>query len=58
MQNWGERIFTTAIGNESKHQVTNQNGVTIAKLASSENLVVKSTMFPHRDIHTPRPFLM
>jgi len=58
MQNWGERIFTTAIENESTHQVSNQNGVTTVKVVTSKNLVIKSTMFPHRDFHTPGPFLI
>ena len=39
------------IGNESLHQDSNDNGVRIVNFATSKNLVLKSTMFPHRDIH-------
>ena len=39
------------IGNESLHQDSNDNGVRIVNFATSKNLVVKSTMFPHRNIH-------
>ena len=46
-----ENIFKLTIGNESLHQDTNDNGVRIVNFAASKNLVVKSTMFPHRDIH-------
>jgi len=47
-----ENIFKLSIGNESLHQDRNDNGVRIVKLATSKNLVVESTMFPHRSIHT------
>ena len=46
-----ENIFKPTIGNESRHQVSNDNGVRIVNFAASKNLVVKSTMFPHRHIH-------
>ena len=46
-----ENIFKPTIGNESLHQDNNDNGVKILYFATSKNLVVKSTMFPHRDIH-------
>ena len=45
-----ENIFKPTIGNESLHQDSNDNGVRIVNFATSKNLV-KSTMFPHRDIH-------
>ena len=52
MRKWGERnIFKPTIGNESLHQDSNDNGVRIVHFATSKNLVVKSTMFPHRNIH-------
>ena len=47
----GENIFKPTIGNESLHQDRNDNGVRIVNFATSKNLVVKSTMFPHRNIH-------
>ena len=46
-----ENIFKPTIGNESLHQDSNDNGVRIVNIATSKNLVVKSTMFPHRNIH-------
>ena len=46
-----ENIFNPTIGNDSLHQDSNDNGVRIVNLATSKSLVVKSTMFPHRDIH-------
>jgi len=47
-----ENIFKPTIGNKSLHQHTNDNDVRIVNFAASKNLVVKSTMFPHRNIHT------
>jgi hypothetical protein len=46
-----ENVFKPTIGNESIHQESNDNGVRTVNLATSKNLVVKSTMFPHRNIH-------
>ena len=46
-----KNIFKPTTGNESLHQDSNDNGVRIVNFATSKNLVVKSTMFPHRDIH-------
>ena len=51
MQKWGENIFKPTIGIESLHQDSNDNGVRIVNFATSKNLVVKSMMFPHRNIH-------
>jgi hypothetical protein len=45
-----ENIFKLTIGNASLHQVSNNNGVRIVNFATSINLVVKSKMFPHRNI--------
>ena len=42
-----EDIFKPAIGNESLHQDRNVNGLRTVNFATSKNLVVKSTMFPH-----------
>ena len=47
----GENIFKPTRVNESLHQDSNDNGVRIVNFATSKNLVVKSRMFPHRDIH-------
>jgi hypothetical protein len=36
---------------ESLHEDSNDNGVRVVNFATSKNLLVKSTMFPHRNIH-------
>jgi endonuclease/exonuclease/phosphatase family metal-dependent hydrolase len=46
-----EEIFKPTIGNESLHEVSNDNGVRLVNFATSRNLRAKSTMFPHRNIH-------
>jgi hypothetical protein len=46
-----EDIFKPIIGNESKQNVSNDNGVRVVNFAASKNLIVKSTTFPRRDIH-------
>jgi hypothetical protein len=46
-----ENIFKPTIRQESLHQHSNDNGVRLVNFATSKNLVVKSTMFPHRNIH-------
>jgi hypothetical protein len=42
-----EDIFKLTIGNESLHEISNDNGVKLVNFATSKNLRVKSTMFPH-----------
>ena len=44
-------IFKPTIGNESLHQDSNDIGVRSVNFATSKNLVVKRTIFPHRNIH-------
>ena len=46
-----EIISKPTIGQESLHQDNNDNGVRLVNFATSKNLVVKSRMFPHRNIH-------
>jgi hypothetical protein len=46
-----EDIFKPTIGNESLHEISNDNGGRLVNFATSKNLAVKSTMFPHRNIH-------
>jgi len=46
-----ENIFKPAMGQESLHQDSNDNEVRLVNFATSKILVVKSTMFPHRNIH-------
>jgi hypothetical protein len=40
-----EDIFKLTIGNESLHEISNDNGVRLVNFATSKNLTVKSTMF-------------
>jgi exonuclease III len=46
-----EDIFKPTIGNESLPEIRNDNGVRLVNFATSKNLRVKSTMFPHHNIH-------
>jgi hypothetical protein len=46
-----EDIFKPTIGYDSSHEISNDNGVRVVNFATSKNLFVKSTMFPHRGIH-------
>jgi exonuclease III len=46
-----EDIFKPIIGNESLHEASNDNRIRAVNFATSKNLIVKSTTFPHRDIH-------
>jgi hypothetical protein len=45
-----EDIFKPTIGNESLHEISKDNGAGLVNFATSKNLRVKSTMFPHRNI--------
>jgi hypothetical protein len=46
-----ENILKQTIGNESLHENSKDNGVTVVNFATSKNLVVKSTMFLNHKIH-------
>jgi len=46
-----EETFKPKIGQENLHQDINNDGFRIVNFATSKNLVVKSTMFSHRNIH-------
>jgi hypothetical protein len=46
-----EDIFKPVVGNKSLHEISNDNGVRVVNFASSKNLIVKNTTFPHHDIH-------
>jgi exonuclease III len=46
-----ENIFKPTIGNEGLHEISNDNRVRVVNFATSKNLVVTSTMVPHRKIH-------
>jgi hypothetical protein len=45
-----EDIFKPKIGNESLHEISNDNGVRVVNFATSKNLTVKSTIFPQCNI--------
>jgi phosphatidate phosphatase PAH1 len=45
-----EDVFKPIFGNESLQQDIDDNGVRIVYFAALKNLVVKSTMLPHRNI--------
>jgi hypothetical protein len=47
-----ESVFKPTIGNDSLHETSNDNGVRVVNFATSENIVVKSTVVPHRKIHS------
>jgi hypothetical protein len=46
-----EDTFQQIIGTEFLYEASNDNGVRVVNLATYKNLIVKSTTFPHRDIH-------
>jgi hypothetical protein len=46
-----EDTFKPTTRNESLHEDSNDNGVTVVNFATSKDLVVRSTMFPHQNIH-------
>jgi exonuclease III len=46
-----EDILKPTIGNESLHEISNDNGVRIVNFATSKNIIIKSTMSPHHNIH-------
>ena len=46
-----EDIIKPTTRNESIRQDTNDNGIRIVNVATHKNLIVKSMMSPHRNIH-------
>jgi len=46
-----ETILKPTSGNEILHQDLNDNGMRIVNFATSKNLVLKSTILLHRNIH-------
>jgi hypothetical protein len=50
-------FFKRTIGNESLHEI-HDNGVRVVNFATSKILIVKSTMFPHRNIYILGHLLM
>jgi hypothetical protein len=46
-----ENILKPKIGNESLHEISNDNGARLLHFSTFKNLSVKSTMFPYLNIH-------
>jgi hypothetical protein len=46
-----EDIFKPTIWNDSLHEISNDNEISVVYVATPKNLTVKSTMFPHYSIH-------
>jgi hypothetical protein len=46
-----DSIFKLTIGNESLHEINNDTGVRVVNVATSTNVVLRSTIFPHCNIH-------
>jgi hypothetical protein len=46
-----EDIFIPTIGNESLHEVSNDNEVRVVNFTTTKNLIVKSAMSPCSNIH-------
>jgi hypothetical protein len=46
-----EDIFKPTIGNTSLHEISIDNRVRVVNSATYKNIIFKSTMFPHRNIH-------
>jgi hypothetical protein len=44
-------IFRPTVGNASLHVISSVNGARVVKFALSENVVVKSTVFPYYNIY-------
>jgi ankyrin repeat protein len=46
-----EDIFKQTNENKNSHKISNNNGIKAVNFATSQNLAVISTMFPHCNIH-------
>jgi exonuclease III len=46
-----EDIFKLTVGNETLHEISNDNGVRVVNFATSKNFIVKSTRFSHHNIN-------
>lgn len=46
-----ENIFRSTIGNHSLHDIASENGLRLIDFANGGGLIVKSTIFPHKDIY-------
>lgn len=46
-----KEIFILPIRNKSLHEIISDNGIRVVDFGTSKNLMVKTTMFRHRNIH-------
>jgi hypothetical protein len=46
-----EDIFKQIVGNDSLHEIYNNNGISVINVVTSKNLSNKIIMFPHCNIH-------
>jgi hypothetical protein len=46
-----EDIFKPTIGNESLHEISNNNGLRVVNFDTFKSLTVKSKVLPHHNIH-------
>jgi len=46
-----EALYRAVIGTHSLHEVSNSKGMKLINFAIGKGLCIKSTMFPHKDIH-------
>jgi hypothetical protein len=46
-----EDIFKPTIGNESLHEIINDNRIRVVNIATYKNHIVKSTELPHYSVH-------
>jgi hypothetical protein len=44
-------MFKQKIGNESLHEISNDNGFRVVNFAASKDPILIMTMFPRRSIH-------
>jgi hypothetical protein len=46
-----EDVVRATVENESLHEISDDNEVRIVNFATSKNVIIESTMFPHRNIN-------
>lgn len=46
-----EPHYATIIGKESLHAISNRNGLRLISFIASNGIEVRSTTFPHKNIH-------